>query len=666
MFSKLLIANRGEIACRVIRTAKDMGIATVAVYSDADRRALHVELADEAVYLGPAPAKDSYLRSELIIEAAKRTGAQAIHPGYGFLSENADFAKHCQQAGITFVGPSAEAITAMGSKSNAKVIMERAGVPLVPGYHGSDQSPATLKQAAEAMGYPVLLKATAGGGGKGMRQVDQSADFDDALAAAKREATASFGDDNMLVEKYLTQPRHVEVQVFCDQHGNGVYLAERDCSLQRRHQKVIEEAPAPGLSDALRIQMGEAAVQAAKAIDYYGAGTVEFLLDKTGEFYFMEMNTRLQVEHPVTEMITGQDLVKWQLHVAAGEHLPLKQADIVTSGHAFEARIYAEDANNDFLPATGTLHFLQPPEESNNVRVDTGVREGDDISVHYDPMIAKLIVWDDNRERALSRLAQNLSAYRIGGTVTNVDFLYRLASSTPFIEADLDTRFIERHHDLIFAADKTSSTLLPFAALSVLLQRYRQAPQYANNDPYSPWQNCSAWRLNQRHTHELTIAFQGKELGAQITQDGDNYTVVIAGAAHSITVEPTTEGWHFTEDGHRRSVQLAVANDNYTLFAGEHSVSFEEILPDTGEHGSSNSDDALCAPMNGTIVALLVEPGQSVTEGTPLLLMEAMKMEHSIKAPTDGNVSAFFYNEGELVDGGSPLLDFQPAGEQPA
>ena len=379
MFSKILIANRGEIACRVIDTAREMGIATVAVYSDADRDALHVQLADEAVHIGAAPARDSYLAAERILQAARATGAQAIHPGYGFLSENAAFARACAEREVVFIGPPAAAIEAMGSKSAAKRIMEGAGVPLVPGYHGDDQDPARLRAAAQQMGYPVLLKATAGGGGKGMRQVWSAAEFDAALAAAKREALASFGDERMLVEKYLTRPRHVEVQVFCDNAGHGVYLAERDCSVQRRHQKVIEEAPAPGMTDSLRRAMGDTALQAARAIDYRGAGTVEFLLDADGSFYFMEMNTRLQVEHPVTEMITGQDLVAWQLLVAAGATLPLRQEQIRIDGHAFEARIYAEDPDNDFLPATGTLGFLQPPEESRHVRVDTGVRQGDEV-----------------------------------------------------------------------------------------------------------------------------------------------------------------------------------------------------------------------------------------------------------------------------------------------
>jgi 3-methylcrotonyl-CoA carboxylase alpha subunit len=489
MFGKILIANRGEIACRVIRTVRGLGIDTVAVYSDADRDALHVSMADEAVRIGEAAPRESYLRGDRIIEACKATGAQAVHPGYGFLSENAEFARLCQQNGIVFIGPPARAIEAMGSKSAAKSIMDRAGVPLVPGYHEEDQAPSRLSRAAKEIGFPVLLKAVAGGGGKGMRLVRQAAEFDEALAAARREAASSFGNDDMLVEKYLAQPRHVEVQVFCDRKGNAVYLFERDCSVQRRHQKVIEEAPAPGVTAELRRQMGEAAVRAAQAIEYEGAGTVEFLLDEGGSFYFMEMNTRLQVEHPVTEMITGQDLVEWQLRVAAGEGLPLKQDELGIRGHAFEARIYAEDPDHDFLPATGILSYLQPPDENEHVRVDTGVLQGDEVSVYYDPMIAKLVVWDENRKRALSRLARALSEYRVSGLRTNISFLYNLATSKPFRDAELDTHFIEKHHDMLFHESEHDRVQdLPLASLYLLL-RLEQATRAraGSSDPWTPW-----------------------------------------------------------------------------------------------------------------------------------------------------------------------------------
>ena len=689
MFTKLLIANRGEIACRVIRTARRLGIATVAVYSDADREALHVQLADEAVRVGPAPARESYLVIENILEAARRTGAQAIHPGYGFLSENADFARACAESGVAFIGPPAAAIEAMGSKSAAKAIMEQAGVPLVPGYHGNDQDPARLKACADEMGYPVLLKATAGGGGKGMRQVWSAAEFDEALAAAKREARASFGDERMLVEKYLTRPRHVEVQVFCDSHGRGVYLAERDCSVQRRHQKVIEEAPAPGMTAELRAAMGDTAVQAARAINYVGAGTVEFLLDEDGSFYFMEMNTRLQVEHPVTEMITGQDLVEWQLRVAAGELLPLAQEAITLRGHAFEARIYAEDPDNDFLPATGTLAHLHSPEEGPHVRVDTGVREGDEISVYYDPMIAKLVVWDENRERALQRLARALVDYRIGGTVTNLDFLYNLATTAPFRDAKLDTGFIERHRELIFHEGRQDlERELPLAAMALLLhyQRESAGPRHAG-DPWSPWDSASAWRLNEPHRHrvrlhchqqdfEALIELQGKgqydvrvqaaptanrstesqEEGPEVSGDGAPITANVR-----LHASLSGETLLFERDGHRQRATLATTQDGYTLYFEEGACHFRQWQPDTGEGGPGGSVGGLLAPMNGTIVTLIAEVGKPVAADSPLLIMEAMKMEHTIRAPAEGRVEQFFFQPGDLVSGGVELLQFTPA-----
>ena len=523
MFKKILIANRGEIACRIIDTARRMGVATVAVYSDADRNSLHVTLADEAVYIGAAPARESYLLGEKILAAAQISGAEAIHPGYGFLSENADFAAACADQGVVFIGPGVAAIASMGSKSAAKRIMEQAGVPLVPGYHGDDQDPARLKSAAQSMGYPVLLKATAGGGGKGMRQVWSADEFDEALAAAKRESLASFSDDTMLVEKYLIKPRHVEFQIFFDHLGHGIYLAERDCSVQRRHQKIIEEAPAPGMTDGLRQAMGATAITAARAIDYRGAGTVEFLLQQDGSFYFMEMNTRLQVEHPITEMITGLDLVEWQLRVACDEPLPLTQEAVQIRGHAFEARVYAEDPDNDFLPVTGTLDFLRPPDESRFVRVDTGVCQGDQISVYYDPMIAKLIVWDESRDRALQRLRTALSQYCISGTVTNLDFLYNLATSRPFEDAQLDTGFIDEHANLIFHKHRGNlEHELPIAALALLLHKQRRAKLTASCiDPYSPWQDTSAWRLNGPHSHHITRALPATGLRGRVRAAGD-------------------------------------------------------------------------------------------------------------------------------------------------
>ena len=659
MFNKILIANRGEIACRVIKTARRMGVATVAVYSDADRDALHVRMADEAIHIGPPPARESYLLGDRILDAAKATGAQAIHPGYGFLSENAGFARKCAELGIVFIGPPTAAIEAMGSKSAAKRIMAEAGVPLVPGYHGDDQDPALLRASAEEMGYPVLLKATAGGGGKGMRQVWSGEEFDEALAAAKRESMSSFGDDDMLVEKYLTKPRHVEFQVFCDNAGNGIYLAERDCSVQRRHQKVIEEAPAPGMSDALRKEMGDAAVKAAQAIDYRGAGTVEFLLDEDGTFYFMEMNTRLQVEHPVTEMITGQDRVEWQLLVASDKPLPLAQDEVRINGHAFEARIYAEDPDNDFLPVTGNLAYLQPPEESAHVRVDTGVRQGDEVSVYYDPMIAKLIVWDESRERALQRLASALAEYRIGGTVTNLDFLYNLATSRPFVEAELDTGFIEKHSELIFhQRHQDLERELPLAALALLLYRQQQNGPRSCVDPWSPWHSSNAWRLNEPHAHRLTLHCHQGDHEIEVEQRGPLYIVRAAGRETQLQGELIGDTLHLEVEGHRQRGTLAPTHDGFTLYLPEGACHFHQVMPDTGEADADGANAGLTAPMNGTVVALLAELGSTVEAGTPLLVMEAMKMEHTIRAPAAGKVEAFYYQAGDLVDGGAELLDF--------
>ncbi len=670
MFTKILIANRGEIACRVIKTARKMGILTVAVYSDADADSLHVNMADEAIYLGPSPSRESYLLAERVIAAAQKTGAQAIHPGYGFLSENADFCRMCEAANIKFIGPPVGAIEAMGSKSAAKNIMEKANVPLVPGYHGDDQSAAVLKQAADDMGYPVLLKATAGGGGKGMRQVWSEDEFADGFAAAKREAMSSFGDDTMLVEKYLTQPRHVEIQVFCDNHNNAVYLFERDCSVQRRHQKVIEEAPAFGMSEALRQQMGESAIKSAQAIGYQGAGTVEFLLDVDGSFYFMEMNTRLQVEHPVTELISGQDLVEWQLRVAAGETLPKTQAELKINGHAFEARIYAEDANNDFLPATGTLTFLQPPEESEFVRVDTGVRQGDEVSVFYDPMIAKLIVWDENREKALQRLSKALTEYRINGVTTNIDFLYNLATSKAFVNQDIDTGFIEKNHSEIFHdSEQKLADELPMAALYLVLSLADKAKTNAKttSDPFSPWNSTNAWRLNEAHIHQITLSHNDIEYPVVIEQkrQGTSSYYLIT-VNHEKFVERTLdcqgriEGdkLHISIDGHRSQATIARDGDNISLYQQNGVFNFTYIKPDCGTTNDDDNHGGLLAPMNGTMVSVLVAAGDEVSKDQPLMIMEAMKMEHTIKAPSDGTVTSLYYAEGDMVDGGSELLAF--------
>jgi len=631
MFTKILIANRGEIACRIIKTAKAMGIATVAVYSEVDRNSLHVQLADESVAIGASPSNESYLVSDKLIQAALETGAQAIHPGYGFLSENAEFCRLCAANNLVFIGPPVEAILAMGSKSAAKTIMADAGVPLVPGYHGDDQNPEIIKQAANDMGYPVLLKAAAGGGGKGMRAVSAEAEFDEALGAAKREALNSFNDDIMLVEKYLLKPRHVEIQVFCDSHGNAVYLFERDCSVQRRHQKVIEEAPAPGMTETLRQQMGEAAIKAALAINYEGAGTVEFLLDAQGEFFFMEMNTRLQVEHPVTEMISGQDLVEWQLRVASGEPLPRSQDQLTINGHAFEARIYAEDPDHDFLPATGRLTVLQPPLESAHVRVDTGVVEGDDVSIYYDPMIAKLIVWDTDRDRALQRLTQALSEYRISGLTTNIGFLYNLAISQAFQNGDVDTGYIEEHEAEIFRQrDRDIDYAAPLAAATILKLREQQAQMQAahSTEPNSPWHLCNNWGLPPS---ALTIQIQQAE-------------VSVATSANQSDLANTS---------------IAITESGFDLFTPEGFFHCSEVGPDLGLDTDNTDGGSLRAPMNGTVVSLLVETGTPVSKGDTLLVMEAMKMEHTIDAPADGMVTEFYFQPGDLVDGGADLLAFE-------
>ncbi|CAA0366650.1 Acetyl-/propionyl-coenzyme A carboxylase alpha chain (Includes: Biotin carboxylase; Biotin carboxyl carrier protein) [Alteromonas alvinellae] len=662
MINKLLIANRGEIACRVIKTANAQGIKTVAVYSDADKNALHVQMADEAIYLGPSPSKESYLRGELIIEKAKELGVDAIHPGYGFLSENAEFANLCAKNNIIFVGPPASAIEAMGSKSAAKHIMEKAGVPLVPGYHGDDQNEAVLKGAADEMGYPVLLKAAAGGGGKGMRQVWSEKEFSQALNAAKRESMASFGDDHMLVEKYLTRPRHVEIQVFCDTHGNGVYLFERDCSVQRRHQKIIEEAPAPNMSQSVREKMGEAAILAAKAINYVGAGTVEFLLDEDDSFYFMEMNTRLQVEHPVTEMITREDLVHWQLTIAEGKPLPKQQSELSLTGHAFEARIYAEDPNNEFLPSTGTLCLLRTPKENDVVRVDTGVVEGDEVSVFYDPMIAKLVVWGENREIALKRLISALGDYYIDGVSTNIDFLKRVATHPAFVAAELTTTFVEKHHDSLFSATANEETSndthanIPAMALLSLLNRKTSG---SNKTP-AVWSTAGAWRANANNTETLSLLCNQDEVHVEVKHLSAEHAweLTVGEKTYKVDGNLVDSTLQATINGYKSTFTFSNTNDTFTLFNKDTHATFSRISASLGDDSGDANDANFSAPMNGTIVAHLVEKGVLVKKGDPILVMEAMKMEHSIIAPHDGAVEEFFFNPGELVDGGATLLAF--------
>ncbi|MGY6252833.1 acetyl/propionyl/methylcrotonyl-CoA carboxylase subunit alpha [Paraburkholderia caledonica] len=672
MFNKILIANRGEIACRVAATCKRLGIASVAVYSDADADAKHVSACDEAVHIGGATAAESYLRVARIIEAARATGAQAVHPGYGFLSENEDFAHACEAAGIVFIGPPVEAIAAMGSKAAAKALMHAAAVPLVPGYHGDDQNPELLHREADAIGYPVLLKASAGGGGKGMRVVERSEDFLAALASCKREAASSFGNDRVLIEKYLTRPRHVEVQVFADRHGGAVYLFDRDCSVQRRHQKVLEEAPAPGLSAQIKREMGEAAVAAARAVNYVGAGTVEFIMTATGDFYFMEMNTRLQVEHPVTEMITGQDLVEWQLRVAAGQPLPLTQDQLKIDGHAIEARIYAEHPARGFLPSTGTLKHLRMPEgvefaihagagESRKapVRIDSGVREGDTITPFYDPMIAKLIVHGATREEALARMSRALHACEVVGPHTNVEFLQRIVESEPFATGDLDTGLIERHHEALFAPVKKPFKEALALACAALLTREGGTAHGA-----SPWDALSHWRLNSGFTQTLGwLAIESSgETGSPFTvafaRDGATQTLEHDGVreAFSWSSGAGLHEYRATIGDARATGRVFIDGDTFHVFCLGHALAFEwqNLLAHAAdaEHGEGR----LTAPMPGKVIAVLVEPGAVVEKGTPLIVMEAMKMEHTIGAPAAGTVSEVLYAVGDQVADGAQLL----------
>ncbi|WP_296654049.1 acetyl/propionyl/methylcrotonyl-CoA carboxylase subunit alpha [Paraburkholderia sp.] len=664
MFNKILIANRGEIACRVAATCRKLGIKSVAVYSDADANAKHVTACDEAVHIGEAAAAQSYLRIERIIAAARATGAQAIHPGYGFLSENEAFARACDEAGLVFIGPPVGAIAAMGSKAAAKALMQAASVPLVPGYHGDDQDAALLQREADAMGYPVLLKASAGGGGKGMRVVERSEDFAAALASCKREAASSFGNDRVLIEKYLLRPRHVEVQVFADKRGGAVYLFDRDCSVQRRHQKVLEEAPAPGLDASVRRAMGEAAVAAARAVHYVGAGTVEFIM--TGaEFYFMEMNTRLQVEHPVTEMITGLDLVEWQLRVAAGEPLPLAQSQLAVQGHALEARIYAENPARGFLPSTGTLKHLRMPEgvefaigaagQRAAVRIDSGVREGDTITPFYDPMIAKLIVHGTTREDALARMQRALEACEVVGPHTNVEFLHRLVTCAPFAAADLDTGLIERHHDALFAAHQKPVREALALASAALLSR-----EDASTRDASPWASLVHWRLNGGY--QQTIGWRELETDttfpATFAQDGGAQTLGCAGSVDAYTWSRGrgADEYATTIGDTRVTGRVFIDGDVFHVFCLGTAMSFEwqNLLAHAAD--SDHGEGRLTAPMPGKVIAVLVEPGAVVEKGTPLVVMEAMKMEHTIGAPFGGTVTEVLYAVGDQVTDGAQLL----------
>jgi 3-methylcrotonyl-CoA carboxylase alpha subunit len=663
MFNKILIANRGEIACRVIKTARRMGIRTVAVYSEADAGARHVRMADEAVCIGAPPPRESYLVADKIIGAALATGAQAIHPGYGFLSENEEFAEACAANGVVFIGPPVTAIRAMGSKSEAKKLMEKAGVPLTPGYHGDNQDPDFLRQEADAIGYPVLIKAAAGGGGKGMRAVDKSDDFLEALSSCKREAASSFGDQHVLIEKYLQRPRHIEIQVFGDSHGNCVYLFERDCSVQRRHQKVVEEAPAPNMPPARRAAMGKAAVDAAKAVGYVGAGTVEFIVNQDGTFYFMEMNTRLQVEHPVTEMITGLDLVEWQLKVGAGETLPLRQEQLVIRGHALEARIYAEDPDKGFLPSIGKLIHLAPPLETLNVRIDTGVEQDDEISPHYDPMIAKLIVWDETRERALARMLQALADYRVVGVSNNIGFLSRLVACPAFAQADLDTGLIERERAFLFPeSTEPPAEAWLVAALAELIrdQQYAAAEAIESGDPFSPWHARDGWRMNGNARREIRLRAGEAEKAVNAGYAGDSFALEFEGQTVTATGRFTGSSELRVDLGGRRiNVTVVSANEKRHVFIDGVSFVFAAIDPLFHAGSGGGAEGGLTAPMPGKVIALIAPAGTKVEKGAPLLILEAMKMEHTIAAPAAGTVKAFLFNVGEQVSDGAELVEFE-------
>ncbi len=662
MITTLLIANRGEIACRIMRTAQRMGIKTIAVYSEADAKAQHVKLADEAFCIGaPSPA-ESYLNIDKILDVAVRSGADAIHPGYGFLSENAVFAERCTSLNIIFLGPSASAIAAMGSKSEAKTIMTEAGVPLVPGYHGTEQAPELLYEQAQKIGFPVLLKAVAGGGGKGMRIVHQATEFHTALAAAKREAASSFGNDHMLVEKYVVGPRHIEIQVFFDSFGNGVYLHDRDCSVQRRYQKIIEEAPAPGLRTSTRQAMGEAAIAAGKAIGYIGAGTVEFLLDADEQFYFMEMNTRLQVEHPVTEAITGQDLVQWQIHIGNGEPVPLTQSSIAVNGHAFEARIYAEDPANEFLPDTGVLQVYHEPSRSQYVRVDSGVVQGDEISVYYDPMISKVITHADDRNQARLRLEAALSDYHIEGCATNIAYLLNILRHPTFINGAVTTHFIDDYQQALYPNAPLADH--HFHALAAYLVHTRQValqPRLASSLPLQ-------WRNNLPSEIRLQLSHQTHAIDATLRISGSDTQVDVAEHSFDIVTEVINEQlWRGSINNQYLSVHFYsdltyypnLQSNKLVLWYGGDQYIWCIPAWDIGQAQSENDTSGCVAPMNGRVVSLGMSAPFTVKQGDTIMVIEAMKMEHNIRAPQDGVITEYLFSEGDLVEGGQVVAVFE-------
>ncbi|KAJ4438069.1 Methylcrotonoyl-CoA carboxylase subunit alpha, mitochondrial, partial [Periplaneta americana] len=678
--NKVLIANRGEIACRVMRTAKKLGVQTVAVYSDADINSMHAEMADEAYNIGPPSSQESYLRGDKIIDVAKRSGCEAIHPGYGFLSENTEFAELCQMSKIVFIGPPASAIRDMGIKSTSKSIMIAAGVPVIEGYHGDDQSTAKLKEEAERIGFPVMIKAVRGGGGKGMRIAFTASEFESQLESARREALKSFGDQAMLLEKFVEEPRHVEVQVFGDHHGNYVHLFERDCSVQRRHQKIIEEAPAPAVSSSLRAELGQAAIRAAQAVNYVGAGTVEFILDRrTHAFYFMEMNTRLQVEHPVTEMITNTDLVEWQLKVAGGEKLPLSQEEILLRGHAFEARIYAESPNNNFMPGAGPLHYLSTPLPSTDVRVETGVRQGDEVSVHYDPMIAKLVVWGENRTDALMKMRAQLAEYNIIGVDTNVDFLIDLCNHREFISGHVHTNFIDHHHSELLVEKSPSDSMIVQAVLALVLNEKLEAQKAAaaSSDPFSPFSSEMGMRLNHLLVRNIKFTCGKKAVSAQITyKRPDGYLVKVDGAdkEHEVfgklsSTDNKLEMICYVDKQVMKSRVVVSPTDVY-LFTKDGSCRFSLPVPKFMTQqmvgGGASGGDTAVAPMPGVVEKLFVRSGDIVKLGDPLLVIIAMKMEYIIRAPRGGQVEKVNCSVGESVSKNAAVVKFVEEAEKEA
>lgn len=662
MFEKILIANRGEIACRVIRTAKKLGIATVAVYSDADAQSQHVKQADEAIYIGESPAAQSYLQIDRIIQAALATGAQAIHPGYGFLSENDQFAEACEKNNITFIGPPVAAILAMGLKATSKALMEKAGVPLTPGYHGTNQDAAFLKQQADQIGYPVLIKASAGGGGKGMRLVEREADFLNSLASCKSEAKSSFANDDVLIERYVIQPRHIEVQVFGDTHGNYVHLFERDCSVQRRHQKVLEEAPAPLMPQHKLEAMRQAAIDAARAVHYVGAGTVEFIVEQDGTAYFMEMNTRLQVEHPVTEMITGQDLVEWQLRVAYGEPLPKQQHELKIQGHAIEARVYAEEPEKGFLPAIGQISYLHYPNQNQNVRVDSGIVEGDEITTFYDPMIAKLIVWGENREAALVQMHNALGQFHVEGLGNNIAFLDRIIRCDSFKNAKLDTNLIQREDAFLMNAEAASSETIVSAALIELLKRFHQQQK-----SHSVWSSAPLWRVNVKTQYSVKLQLNQQAIEVRFTAIDHGFIAHYQGQDYPLQGQLLDA--HLAQlnlNGQQSKVAFSADADQLTVFKDGQTHKFAYVRPTYGNQDSQQNEGNLKAPMPGVITQVLVEANAQVKKDDILLTLEAMKIEYAIRAPRDGVITSAYFQPGDQVKAGDELVEFQALAEEVA